>query len=426
MKIIRNAPEVFTHLMVPCGMNTAMHTEKHTEKHTEMSFEDPKPKKKKTLWVVLLLLLALLLLAGWFLWRESQKQAEGLRNQTLLLVGLEVAYCQYGSVQKPAEECTGQDQRMVSGGHTDTLMLLTTRPNGSLRVVSVPRDTRVPGTTRRINTSYLLGGVELLKKDLQNLTGLSIQNHMLIDTRMAAQVIDTVGGLDVEVKPPGMQWMDRAAGVDFQLSPGKHHLNGKQAVLYLRVRKGAGDDYGRTTRQREAIAQLSSKIKQPASLLKLSVALPGLLKQMDSSMGFNNMLGYLPYAQQGSFESVMLPIREVPGSTLLEVDKNAWNQTRYPALPEGTRLQLSVINHSSHAGLARKLGQFLSQRGVTVTRVDNGAPLQQTTLEGPSGQTRPLQGYLQGTMQVGDALVVHIGEDFPQQNPELYQTLQAL
>ncbi|MFC5597639.1 LCP family protein [Deinococcus cellulosilyticus] len=395
-----------------------------------MEFEIPRKKRRPILWVILFLLVVFSGLIYVMVVNEIATQSTRLENQTLLLAGLEVAYCKEGSVSVPAQRCTSGTERMTSGGHTDTLLLITTLPGNAVQVVSVPRDIRVLHTNRRINTSYGMGGMPLLKQDLQDLTGIAIHHHAVIDTELAAQIVDRLGGLDVQVPVPGMKWIDHAAGVNFQLAAGSHHLAGQEAVLYLRVRKGAGDDYGRTQRQREALRQLMGRVKQPQHALALVGSLGELLKRTQTDLDVRSLLGYFPYASSKRIKSVQFSVREVAGTTLLEADRSRFAMELFPAMFKQP-FSAEVVNSSELPGLARQLAAFLTARGVQVTGISTGANHEpHTLLELSEFNSLALDHYFLGSatedLQITEHARIILGEDFPVQYPLLYKVLLNL
>jgi len=70
----------------------------------------------------------------------------------------------------------------ISGGRSDTIMLLHMPSNGTRpTLVSIPRDSYVPipgHGYNKINAAYSLGGPKLLIQTVQNVTGLRIDHYM--------------------------------------------------------------------------------------------------------------------------------------------------------------------------------------------------------------------------------------------------------
>jgi anionic cell wall polymer biosynthesis LytR-Cps2A-Psr (LCP) family protein len=99
-------------------------------------------------------------------------------------------------------------------------------------------------------------------------------------------MINLVGGVDIvnqrSINDPTYDWFDGTYG--FRLSAGAHHLDGRNALAYVRSRKGAGDnDFTRANRQQELILALKDKLASPATLAKL----PELLKAAGNTVKTN-------------------------------------------------------------------------------------------------------------------------------------------
>ena len=91
---------------------------------------------------------------------------------------------------------------------------------------------------------------------MNSLTGLNIQNFIVVDFAGLVKMIDAIGGVDICVP----QDIDDPYST-LQLSKGMQHLDGTQATQYARTRYtlGDGSDTARTTRQQYLIKQLMSE-----------------------------------------------------------------------------------------------------------------------------------------------------------------------
>ena len=94
----------------------------------------------------------------------------------------------------------------VGGQRSDSIILIRVVPKTrSLALLSIPRDTLVPvpgyGTTR-INTAFTLGGASLAVRTIENFTGLRINHVMIVDFRSFTNLIDNIGGIDINVPEP--------------------------------------------------------------------------------------------------------------------------------------------------------------------------------------------------------------------------------
>jgi LCP family protein required for cell wall assembly len=119
-------------------------------------------------------------------------------------------------------------------------------------------------------------GATALEQTLGQLLGLHIDYYAAVDLRGFVEMVDALGGVTVQVQrhvwdagvsPPieGEPW------IAIDLEPGPHHLDGRQALAYVRTR-WASSDYDRMQRQRCTIRSLV----QQASLPKLLRAFPRL------------------------------------------------------------------------------------------------------------------------------------------------------
>jgi anionic cell wall polymer biosynthesis LytR-Cps2A-Psr (LCP) family protein len=85
-----------------------------------------------------------------------------------------------------------------STAHSDTMMLARVSPQtGRIRLLSVLRDLLVevePGVKDRINTTYLDGGTQRATAVMEDLTGITIDRHAIVDFGGLEDVIDAIGG----------------------------------------------------------------------------------------------------------------------------------------------------------------------------------------------------------------------------------------
>ncbi|MDK4233164.1 LCP family protein [Corynebacterium accolens] len=157
---------------------------------------------------------------------------------------------------------TGGD---VGEGRTDTIMLLHIPRSGQAQLVSIPRDSyvEVPGFGMdKINAAFAYGGPKLLTQTVEGNTDLHIDHYAEIGMGGLANVVDSVGGVDICVPEP---INDPLAGIDLQ--EGCQKLEGSDALGYVRTRATAMGDLDRVQRQREFFAALLDKITSPATLI---------------------------------------------------------------------------------------------------------------------------------------------------------------
>lgn len=164
---------------------------------------------------------------------------------------------------------------------TDTMIVASLDPiGGTISMVSIPRDmVDVPlpdGRTFRAKINSLVSyvrwhpaqfpgyesGQDVLAAALGELLGLRIEHWAQVDLGGFVRVVDSVGGIVVNVRrgfcDPGY---DEYGINGFGISPGRYLMNGNQALAYARIRKAAGEsDFTRAARQQEIIAGLRDRI----------------------------------------------------------------------------------------------------------------------------------------------------------------------
>lgn len=111
-------------------------------------------------------------------------------------------------------------------------------------------------------------GIEATKEAVEGATGLDIQFYVLVNMDAFSQLIDALGGIEIDVKERlpigGDQYQN---GVDGWIEPGKQHMNGYTAQWYARSRYGsAAGDYSRMERQRELQAAILAQMN-PTNVL---------------------------------------------------------------------------------------------------------------------------------------------------------------
>ncbi|AXG99515.1 LCP family protein [Deinococcus wulumuqiensis] len=321
--------------------------------------------------------LSALTLAGYALLTTGRGAAPLVAGEvpqlTLLLAGRDVVYCYY------RQPCKDQDQRegLYQTPNTDTLMVVKVSPAG-INVLNIPRDTnvgdyddRTPAAEQKINGKYWSGGPQELTRAVEEVTGEKVDSFVVVRTDYVERVIDALGGLDVSVPEPGVEWVDQAAGVDLKLAPGKHHLAGREAVWYLRVRKGFGDDYGRIDHQKQALTQLAGRLKSPQGLAALPTILGGVGNGVETNVDPAVLTQLVPHLPGLKLRFATLPTDTIPGTFNLAVNRERLAQVWGGGSPvaAGTPEVRVKVWDASGAGLGPRLARALALTGYREVEV---------------------------------------------------------
>jgi len=155
----------------------------------------------------------------------------------------------------------GTDTRQgLTSWRTDTIILVAVNPaQKTAGLLSIPRDLWVytPGHGhRRINTvdclgeriGYPGGGPALLNETLRYNLGVSFQHFIRVDLQGFVRIVDTLGGLDVDVD----QTIPYDSYTGLALTPGIYHMDGELALKYVRSRMTTSD-FDRSRRQQKVL-----------------------------------------------------------------------------------------------------------------------------------------------------------------------------
>ena len=160
-----------------------------------------------------------------------------------------------GSDKRSPEDAESEH---VSGQRSDVMMLVhVSADNQEVYVTSFPRDlyVGVPGHGKgRINSALAYGGVSLAVTTVENYTGVPIDHVALIDFEGIQGLVDTLDGVDVKV-PEDFE----ADG--HQYTKGTQHLNGEEALAFVRARKQFSEgDFQRNRNQQAVLQGIISKL----------------------------------------------------------------------------------------------------------------------------------------------------------------------
>ncbi|MEX2184890.1 MAG: LCP family protein, partial [Chloroflexota bacterium] len=180
---------------------------------------------------------------------------------------------------------------------TDTMVVVSLDPvTETVSMLSIPRDmVDVPlpdGRRYRSKINSLVAyarnhprqfpgydgtGNDVLMDALGTLLRLDIDYYAKVNMSGFVRVVDTLGGVDVNVARSFCDTHYRGYGFThgFSIKAGRRHLNGNEALAYARVRKPAGEsDFTRAARQQEVLAGIRDAIaggrflRDPIGLVK--------------------------------------------------------------------------------------------------------------------------------------------------------------
>ena len=184
-------------------------------------------------------------------------------------------------------------------GRSDAMILLSiSSKTKKIYMTSLLRDMYVdiPGHKgNRLNAAYSYGGAELLMETIEQNFDIHISRYVLVNFEAFANLVDAVGGVDLELSSKEMEYVNgylveynillgRPEGTDYfeDTSGGMVHLNGPQALAYCRNRY-IGTDFGRTERQRKVLTEVIHNLPK-AVLTNPQELIDGLMPNLTTNL----------------------------------------------------------------------------------------------------------------------------------------------
>jgi len=336
------------------------------------------------------------------------KQPPKLNNaENILLIGSDTRLGQHG---------VGGSESADPGQRSDTLMLLHISPgHHNVTVVSIPRETMVPilscpasdgtagqqaqpGQEELINAALDFGGPACTWKTFEAVTNIHVDHFVELDFTGFEKIINDLGGVTVCLPFPVD---DPMSGLD--LSAGRHHVYGTQALAFWRTREllGDGSDLERITRDQYEMAALvqgiehSGLLSSPSKMLKVIGDATDAMTT-DTGLDQNAMLQIaesLRGVTSASVQFVTAPNQPYPpdldnvqfqqpqanelfstiahDTTLPRAKRAEAKPARKPAAPPvvdagPSQVKVDIQNGSGISGMASRAGSDLTSRGFDV------------------------------------------------------------
>ena len=130
---------------------------------------------------------------------------------------------------------------------------------------------------------------------VQDLLGVPVHFYVKLGPESFARFIDAIGGIELDVEKD-MKYTDRWAGLFIDLKKGRQHLNGRQAMGYVRFRHDAlADTAGLNAEVFDALVVLAAGAWNPTAIASGYAAVETLQREMDDGRQRRLVrLGFVP------------------------------------------------------------------------------------------------------------------------------------
>jgi len=318
--------------------------EEQKVKHGKHS-KHAKTKMSKWLKIVLILLVIIIvasgILIGKFGWDKISKINFRDLDENNLAINDELYSEIEGLTQKEYDRVInifliGSDSRDMSNqysGNSDANMIISVNPKyKSIKLISIPRDTAVniEGEKNRykMNYAFAKGKEQLLLKTVNENFDLNIKEYVTINISAMFEIINELGGIEVEITKDEMKWINEYIDMFYEFSGnpmqkvknyGRVTLTGEQATAHVKERMAGTSyasnehgDYGRTRRQRDVLIALMNKIASK-NAGEISRIIDMILSEVTTNVDLGKYMMMLPEflankdAYLNNITSVMLP-----------------------------------------------------------------------------------------------------------------------
>lgn len=226
---------------------------------------------------------------------ESEETLENLEPIQILIMGI-----------------SGVDDYKLA----DSIMIASYNPKDqTASLMSIPRDTYVGKKDRKTATqnylaSYKINTVfrngtnipEAIDR-INALTGLDLENYVIIDTNALIKLVDAIGGVTFNV-PIDMDYDDDSQNLHIKLTAGEQLIDGAKAEQLLRFRHNndgstypyeyGQQDIGRMRTQREFIAATLKQTLKAQNIFKIKQIMDIMAENVTTNLDISTLKSYVP------------------------------------------------------------------------------------------------------------------------------------
>lgn len=243
--------------------------------------------------------------------RMNMRLPELTRPVNILVLGTKVIT---SDVDLPATESGYEPLVNSLDGLSDSMLMVRFAPkDGKLSLLSIPRDTYswIEGVGEtKINEANRAGGPALSAKSVSELLGgVGIDRYVRINVQGIEKLVDALGGITVYI-PKDMKYTDNTQHLYIDLKKGEQHLNGEEALQFLRFRYDTWGDIGRIQRQQMLMRATIEQALNPATLVRMPQILSVIQDHIDTNLSVEELVALVGFASNMTRENtqmLMLP-----------------------------------------------------------------------------------------------------------------------
>lgn len=318
---------------------------------------------------------------------------------------------------------------------TDTNITLSIKPStNEVAMTSIPRDlsAKIKGYDWvKINHANAYGenekagyGGEFARQTFEQNLGIKIPYYIRIDFQAFTEIINTIGGLEIDVQRSFVDYSYPGPDYSYQtvyFKEGKEKMDGERALIYARSRQGTngeGSDFARAKRQQIVIAALKNKLLSAGTYLnpiKIKKIIDSLTTHISTNLDFGQIMylanltrnvddnkiktlvlddapdgylrpligydgAYLLTPRTGSFGQIQQAIEHIFDNTtstpVYSLTATAQTELTFPSA------KIEIQNGTWRVGLASRIKKDLEDKGFAIYAVGNSSdrPIASTSI----------------------------------------------
>jgi len=384
-----------------------------------------KGKKKRTGLVVFIFILIILGITGGVFGYKVWKNGGGIEG----IIATTMGHNEFTAEKLDTFYCVmlGQSQNL-----TDTIMLIGYNPGTQkASMLSIPRDTFV-GKNKykaepmdKINALCQYDYPEKTVNAIKEITGIDVENYILIDTKGLKKAVDLVGGVYFDV-PVDMHYTDEGQNLYIRVNKGYQLLDGNKAEQVVRFRHNddgssypaeyGAEDIGRTKTQRAFLTTLAKQTLVPGNIFKIGEYIDLFYDNVKTNLTIDQIKDYIPYVV--AFNTETLETGILPGDSVTYNGYSFWAHDKEATADlvenlfgdldsKGTKVKVEILNGTGDNTIEKDIEQKMKDNGFKVLSIDKTSETAVTSIINRADKSEKVTDTIKELIGVG---VKTIGE----------------
>lgn len=333
---------------------------------------------------------------------------------------------------------------------TDSIMVASYNPQTQqASLLSIPRDTYVGKRNKDTATpnylaSYKMNAVyrngENIPETIEcvsNLTGIELENYILIDTDAIIEIVDAIGGVKFNV-PIDMDYDDLNQDLHIHLKAGEQIIDGAKAEQLLRFRHNQdgtsypieyGDnDIGRMRTQREFIMETAKQLLKIENVTKVVNLLDIVFSNIQTNLDMQTLKYYIPYIFKFDTSNIVSDV--LPGESeqcngiwiytanktqtkqivqdlftdkvvMIEENTNTIGNTVTSGENKEEEITIELLNGTGNNEILAEVKEKLKQKGYIISKSGTTTTTSKTTIINRTNQSSRIAKEIKTILETG-------------------------